>query len=295
MTLKFGSHVSASGGVDKTFVRAEDVGATSIQIFSKNERQWIAKPLDPDVVERFHAERERMAIDPKLLVIHDSYLINLASPKEDILGKSLLAFKEELTRGDLLGIPHLVTHPGAHTGSGIEVGISRFAQSLNEIFSDLPDSKTITLLETTAGQGTALGRSFEELAEIIDLVEDKSRVGVCLDTCHIFSAGYDFRTPDQYAETMASFDRIVGLQYLRALHLNDSKTPFASNKDRHDQIGDGEIGLEGFRNFVNDSRLAGLPAILETEKDPEGGNDRRNLATLRSLIAESPRPIPTAS
>lgn len=285
MKLEFGSHVSASGGVDKVFARAEEVGATSIQIFSKNERQWIAKPLDPDVVERFHAERERMGIDPHLLVIHDSYLINLASPKEDILAKSHAAFKDELLRGDTLGIPNLVTHPGAHTGSGVDAGLARFAQSLNEIFDEIPESKTITLLETTAGQGTALGRSFEDIATIIDKVEDKSRVGVCLDTCHIFAAGYDFRSPEQFAEIMTKFDEIIGLKYLRALHLNDSKMPFASNKDRHDHIGDGEIGLEGFRNFVNDSRLCGLPGILETEKDDAGNNDRRNLATLRGLVA----------
>ncbi|MGI8483170.1 MAG: deoxyribonuclease IV, partial [Thermomicrobiales bacterium] len=275
----------ASGGVDKVFARAEEVGATSIQIFSKNERQWIAKPLDADVVDRFHAERERMGIDPNFLVIHDSYLINLASPKDDILEKSLAAFKDELRRGDVLGIPNLVTHPGAHTGSGVDAGLARFVQSLNEIFSELPDSRTVTLLETTAGQGTSLGRSFEDLATIIDQVEDKSRVAVCMDTCHIFSAGYDFRTPEQYAEMMTMFDEIVGIKYLRALHLNDSKMPFASNKDRHDQIGDGEIGLEGFRHFVNDARLSGLPGILETEKDPAGDNDRRNLATLRGLVA----------
>lgn len=284
MTLEFGSHVSASGGVDKTIGRAQEVGATSIQIFSKNERQWQAKPLDPAVVEAFLAGREAMGIDPRLLVIHDSYLINLASPKEDILAKSIPAFREELLRGDVLGIPNLVTHPGAHTGSGVEVGIARFAQSLNEIFDSIPESGTITCLETTAGQGTALGRTFEEIAAIIDQVEDKSRVGVCLDTCHIFAAGYDFRTPEQYAETMRIFDETIGLQYLRVLHLNDSKHPLGSNKDRHDAIGQGEIGLEGFRSFVNDARLAGLPGIMETEKDASGDLDRMNLATLRGLV-----------
>ncbi|MGC4191377.1 MAG: deoxyribonuclease IV [Thermomicrobiales bacterium] len=283
-SLEFGSHVSASGGVDKVFTRAEDVGACSIQIFSKNERQWQAKPLDPAVVDNFHAGREAMGIDPRRLVIHDSYLINLASPKEDILAKSIPAFRDELLRGDALGIPNLVTHPGAHTGSGVDAGIARFAQSLNEIFDSIPDSKTITLLETTAGQGTALGRTFEEIAAIIDLVEDKSRVGVCIDTCHIFAAGYDFRTPEQYAETMGRFDDIVGIRYLRALHLNDSKYPLGSNKDRHEHIGKGEIGPEGFRQFVNDSRLAGLPGILETEKDASGDLDRMNLAELRSLV-----------
>lgn len=283
-SLKFGSHVSASGGVDRVFARAADVGACSIQIFSKNERQWQAKPLDPGVVEAFHAGREAMGIDPTLLVIHDSYLINLASPKEDILAKSIPAFRDELLRGDVLGIPNLVTHPGAHTGAGVEAGIARFAQSLNEIFDAIPESRTVTLLETTAGQGTALGRTFEEIAAIIDLVEDKSRVGVCLDTCHIFAAGYDFRTPEQYAETMARFEDTIGLRYLRVLHLNDSKHPLGSNKDRHEAIGKGEIGLDGFRQFVNDPRLAGLPGILETEKDAAGDLDRMNLATLRGLI-----------
>ncbi|MGB3304702.1 MAG: deoxyribonuclease IV [Thermomicrobiales bacterium] len=285
MTMEFGSHVSVSGGVDKAFARGEEIGATSIQIFSKNERQWRAKPLDPDVVERFHAERERMGIDPSLLVIHASYLINLASPKDDILEKSLGGYKDELERGDVLGIPNLVMHPGAHTGSGVEAGVARIAESLNRLFDELPESRTITLLETTAGQGSALGRTFEELAAIIDRVEDKSRVAVCMDTCHIFAAGYDFRTPEQYAEMMTSFDQTVGIGKLRALHLNDSKMPFASNKDRHEQIGEGEIGAEGFRHFVTDPRLAGLPGILETEKDPAGEFDRRNLATLRDLAA----------
>jgi len=282
MTLAFGSHMSASGGVDKALARGEAIPVESLQLFSKNERQWIAKPLDPDVVERFHAEAERTGITK--LIVHDSYLINLASPKPDILEKSLPAFADELQRCDILGIPYLVTHPGAHTGSGVDAGIARFAQSLNEIFAAMPDSAALTLLETTAGQGTSLGRSFEEIAAIIDQVEDKSRVGVCLDTCHIFAAGYDYRTPDLYAVTMAQFDATIGLDRLKVIHLNDSKNPLGSNKDRHDHIGDGEIGLEGFRQFVNDPRLAGLPGILETEKDDAGDNDRRNIATLRSLV-----------
>ncbi|MBA3377986.1 MAG: deoxyribonuclease IV [Chloroflexia bacterium] len=282
MTLAFGSHMSASGGVDKALARGEAIPVDSLQLFSKNERQWIAKPLDPDVVDRFHAEVERTGITK--LVVHDSYLINLASPKSDILEKSLPAFTDELQRCDALGVPHLVTHPGAHTGSGVEAGIARFAQSLNEIFDAMPNNPTLTLLETTAGQGTTLGRSFEEIAAIIDLVEHKARVGVCLDTCHIFAAGYDYRTPELYAATMAQFDAAIGLERLKVIHLNDSKNPLGSNKDRHDHIGAGEIGLEGFRQFVNDPRLAGLPGILETEKDDAGENDRRNLATLRSLI-----------
>jgi len=272
----------ASGGVDKAIARGEAIPVESLQLFAKNERQWIARPLDPDVVQRFHDEVVRTGITK--LVVHDTYLINLASPEPDMLEKSIPAFTDELQRCDLLGIPYLVTHPGAHTGSGVDAGIARFAQSLNEIFEAMPESKTLTLLETTAGQGTTLGRTFEEIAAIIDLVEDKARVGVCMDTCHIFAAGYDYRTPELYAATMAQFDSTVGLDRLKVLHLNDSKNPLGSNKDRHDHIGAGEIGLEGFRQFVNDPRLNGLPGILETEKDDAGENDRRNIATLRSLV-----------
>ncbi|MEJ7839878.1 MAG: deoxyribonuclease IV [Thermomicrobiales bacterium] len=283
MTLKFGSHMSASGGVDKAITRADVLGIASCQLFSKNERQWLAKPLDPGVVEHFHQEVERSGI--RDLVIHDSYLINLASPKEDIQAKSVAAFQDELERSDLLGIPYLVTHPGAHTGSGANAGIAQFAESLNRIFDLLPDNKTITCLETTAGQGTTLGRTFEELAAIIDLVEASDRVGICLDTCHIFAAGYEIRTPDEYAETMHQFESLIGFGKLKVVHLNDSKNPLGSFKDRHDHIGDGEIGLEGFRNIVNDVRFDGLIGILETEKDDDNVNDLRNLATLKGLVA----------
>ena len=282
MSLAFGSHVSASGGVDLALGRAEALELESVQIFSKNERQWRAKPLDPAIVERFHGEVERTGLTK--LVVHDSYLINLASPKPDILEKSIPAFADELERCDVLGVPFLVTHPGAHTGSGVDAGIARFAQSLNEIFESMPDGKSITCLETTAGQGTSLGRTFEEIAAIIDQVEDKSRVAVCMDTCHIYAAGYDFRTPELYAQVIQEFGNVVGLDRLKVIHLNDSKNPLGSFKDRHDHIGDGLIGLDGFRQFVNDPRLAGLPGILETEKDDAGENDRRNLATLKGLI-----------
>jgi deoxyribonuclease-4 len=246
----------------------------------------LAKALDPTVVQKFRAEIERTGFGFDKLVVHDSYLINLASPKEDILEKSIAAFTDELERCDQLGIPFLVTHPGAHTGSGVEAGIERFAASLNQIFAAIPDNQTMTLLETTAGQGTALGRSFEEIAAIIERVEQADRVGVCLDTCHIFAAGYDYRTPEMYAEMMDDFERTIGIERLKVIHLNDSKNPLGSNKDRHEHIGDGEIGLEGFRQFVNDPRLKGVPGILETEKDDAGEYDRRNFATLRALIAD---------
>jgi deoxyribonuclease-4 len=282
MSLDFGSHVSTSGGLDKALQRAVDVGATSGQIFSKNQRQWLAKPLDPGEVERFHAERERTGI--RQMVVHDSYLINMASPKEDLLAKSMAAFQDELERCDELAIRYLVAHPGAHTGSGVDEGIRTFAEALNRIHDTIPDNKALTCLETTAGQGTTLGRTFEELAAIIDLVEAKERVGVCFDTCHTFAAGYDIRTAEGVSAVMEEFDRVIGLDRLKVLHLNDSKNPLGSNKDRHDHIGEGMIGIEGFRALVNHPRLAGMPGILETEKDPDGEDDRRNLALLRSLV-----------
>lgn len=280
--LEFGSHISTAGGLHKSLQRGVDVGATSIQIFSKNERQWNAKPLDPDIVEKFLVERERSSIGK--MVVHDSYLINLASPKEDILAKSMDAFADELNRAETLGIEYLVTHPGAHTGSGAEAGIRTFAESLNRLHDQLPDLKVITCLETTAGQGTTLGRTFEELAQIRDLVEAKDRVAVCLDTCHVFAAGYEFRTPEDYADMTRQFDETIGLENLKVLHLNDSKMPFGSNRDRHAHIGEGEIGVEGFRQVVNDPRLAGLPAILETDKGPAGDMDQKNFAMLRGLV-----------
>ena len=282
MTLDFGVHASTSGGVDKALQRAVDVGATSCQIFSKSERQWVAKPLDPGVVAKFHEERARTGI--RQMVIHDSYLINLASPKDDILTKSIAAFADELQRGDQLDIPYLVTHPGAHTGSGVDTGIRTFATSLNRILDALPDNPVITCLATTAGQGTSLGRSFEEIAAIIDLVEDKHRIGVCFDTCHVFAAGYDLRSEASTLEVLNGFDRVIGLDQLRVLHLNDSKQPFGSHKDRHEHIGKGEIGLPAFTAIVNDARLSGLPGIIETEKGEGDAFDRMNLETLRSLV-----------
>lgn len=282
MGLSFGAHVSAAGGVDKAFARGEEFDMDAIQIFSKNERQWNAKPLADDVVEQFHSERTRTGIDK--LIIHDSYLINLASPKDDLRAKSTDAFKDELLRCQTLSIPSLVTHPGAHTGSGVDEGIAAFAESMNRIHDDLPDVSVHTLLETTAGQGTTLGRSFEELAQIIDQIEAKERVMVCLDTCHVFAAGYDFRTPEGYAAMMDEFDSMIGLDRLKAIHLNDSKNPAGSNKDRHDHIGEGEIGPDGFRHLVNDDRLDGIPAVLETDKGDDNDMDGVNLGLLRGMV-----------
>ncbi len=285
--VAFGSHMSISGGCDLALLRAAEIGMESCQIFTKSERQWVAKPLDPAVVERFHANRVTTGVDR--LVAHDSYLINLASPDDALWEKSQAAFLDELNRCDQLAVPVLVTHPGSHVGSGVDAGVRRVAEAINRIHDLRPDGAAMTLLETTAGQGNTLGRTFEEIQAIIDLVEDDARVGVCLDTCHIFAAGYDIRDADSYAATMAQFETVIGFGRLKALHLNDSKFGLGERKDRHAHIGEGDLGLEAFRLLVNDPRVADVPGILETEKKDDGEDDRRNLTILRGLVdADAP-------
>jgi deoxyribonuclease-4 len=280
--LDLGSHVSVAGGVDKGIDRAVALDMTAMQIFTKNANQWAAKPLDPDVVDRFHVKLADSGI--RHTIAHDSYLINIASPDDATWEKSIDALKVELDRCDILRIPYLVSHPGAHMGSGFEAGIDRVVAAINRIHSELPDGKAAVAIETTAGQGTTMGRTFEEIAQMIDGIEDKQRVAVCLDTCHIFVAGYDLLTLSAYDQTMKQFDDIIGLQYLKVLHLNDSLKGLGSNRDRHRHIGEGELGSEPFRFLLNDPRLAGLPGILETPKDDDYEDDLRNLTLLRSLV-----------
>jgi len=282
--LRLGAHMSISGGAYRALERAAAFGMEACQIFTKNERQWNAKPLEPEAIARFGEELVRSGVARQNLVAHDSYLINLASPDDAMWEKSRLAFRDELDRCDQLGVPFLVTHPGAHLKTGAAAGIARVAEGINRIHAERPEGRAVALLETTAGQGTTLGRTFDELAAIIDAVEDKARVGVCLDTCHVFVAGYDLRTPEAYAATMAEFERVIGLDRLKAVHLNDAKKELGSRLDRHAHIGEGTIGLEGFRALLNDPRLDGLPGLLETEKGDDGEEDRRNLATLRGLV-----------
>ena len=282
--LALGSHLSTSGGgPHMALQRAAELGVDAVQLFTKNERQWAAKPLTDEQIETFHRLLDENTRLDRRTVAHDSYLINVASPEDDKWEKSRDALLVELQRCDVLGIPYLVSHPGAHMGSGVEAGVARVTEAVNWINEQRPDGTAVLLLETTAGQGTTLGRTFDELAAMIAGIEDKDRVAVCLDTCHIFVAGYDIRTPETYAETMREFDASVGMDRIKVLHLNDAKFGLDSHKDRHEHIGDGQIGLEGFRSLLNDDRLDGVMGILETEKDPDNVNDRRNLDTLRSL------------
>jgi deoxyribonuclease-4 len=281
--MPFGAHMSISGGIAKSFARGLQVGCEAMQIFTKSDRQWAAKPLLPEDVSAFKAERERSGIAH--VVVHDSYLINLAAPGDELWEKSIAAFGHELERCEALGIPAIVTHPGAHTGSGEEAGLEREAVALNRLFERGVGGDTVVLLETTAGQGSCLGNRFEHLARLFELVPHHERLGVCVDTCHIFAAGYDIRTPATYAATFAELERVVGLERVRCIHLNDSQKGLGSRVDRHSHIGQGEIGLEAFRLIVNDPRFRAVPMIIETPKGDDMAEDVTNLSLLRSLVA----------
>ena len=281
--MKFGAHMSISGGLHKAFGHGERAGCDTIQIFSKNQQQWRGKPLTDQDIAQFKAEQQRTGFGP--IVVHDSYLINLASPSDELWEKSIAAFADELERCAALGIPYLVTHPGAHTGSGEEAGLLREAEALNRLFEQGTGGDVMVLLETTAGQGSCLGHRFEHLARLIELTRRPERLGVCVDTCHILAAGYDIRTAEACAATLAEFDRVVGVERIKAFHLNDSQKDLGSRVDRHAHIGQGCVGLEGFRAIVNDPRFAGLPMILETPKGDDLAEDIENLAKLRDLIA----------
>ena len=284
MTLKLGAHESIAGGLYKAFDRAQLVGCEAVQIFVKPNRAWAVKPLTEEDVARFKAKAEETGIQP--VVGHASYLLNLATPDEALWTKSRDMLAVELERCEALQVPYLVLHPGSHVGAGEEAGLTRVAQALGEVHAITPGFRAQILLETTAGQGTGLGHSFEHLAWLMAHTPEGERLGVCLDTCHVFAAGYDLRTPEGYAATMEGFDQVIGLEQLKAIHLNDSKGELGNRKDRHEHIGKGFIGLEGLRHIMNDSRLAGLPALLETPKGKDLHEDVENLAVLRSLVVD---------
>lgn len=261
-----GAHMPTAGGPHNAITNGVEIGCHAVQIFTASPRQWRAPAIAPDVAAKFKEVVKDSGITKT--VAHDSYLINLAAePGSETLAKSRAAFKAEIERAEMLGVDFLVSHPGAHLGAGEDVGIARLIESINVIHAETAGAKVRVALETTAGQGTYLGGRFEHLARIIQGVKDPERLAVCLDTCHVFAAGYDIRTPETYAATMAEFDRVIGLRWLQVIHANDSQKAFGSHADRHAHIGDGEIGLEAFRLLVNDPRLAGLPVIVET---PDG-------------------------
>ncbi len=280
--MLFGAHQSIAGGVFNAVIRGRKATCDTIQMFNKSSNQWRAKKLETEEIKEFFRQIEETGVT--VSASHTSYLINIASPEAVLNEKSYLALKVEMERCQVLKIPNLVLHPGSHVGSGEEVGLNRIARNLNKLFDELPDGTVRLLLETTAGQGTNLGYTFEQLACLIDQVEDRSRVGVCLDTCHIFAAGYAICDPKDYMKTMQQFNDIIGLDQLHIIHANDSLREFGTRKDRHEHIGRGHIGLDGFRNFVNDGRLTNIPMILETPKDEDLTEDIENLKILRSLV-----------
>lgn len=289
----FGSHLSISGGMHNALLDAERLEMNCVQVFTKNQQQWRVKPLEEEVINYWKSHCARLNFAHT--VSHDSYLINLASPDDALWQKSIDLFVEELSRCTILGIPYLVTHPGAHVGCGEDAGLKRVAKALDIVHQRLPRlaasrrdaaPQVITCLEITAGQGTCLGHRLEHLATIIELVKDPDRLAVCLDTAHLFAAGYDFRGR-KYAKFIKEIEATVGIDRIKVLHLNDSKKELGSRVDRHDHIGRGQIGLEGFKPIVRDKRWRNIPKILETpkEKDDAGRDwDTVNLETLKGLM-----------
>jgi deoxyribonuclease-4 len=280
--------MSISGGLYKAPLKGREAGCQVIQIFTRNRNRWKSKKLPTKEIDLFHKACEETSI--RVVAAHSSYLINLASTRSHVFEKSVHALLQELERAELLEIPYLVMHPGAHVGGGEKKGLKRIAVALNDVLERTSDYRVKILLETTAGQGTSLGYRLEHLAEILEMTESQDRLGICMDTCHAFAAGYDFRTAKAYRQFLKEFDRILGLDRLGLFHINDSKNGLGSRVDRHEHPGAGCIGLKPFSFFLNDPKLAHLPFLIET---PKGKNkdgldwDRVNLNLLRSLIKKA--------
>lgn len=295
--MKFvGAHVSTSGGVENAPLNAMKIGARAFAMFTKNQRQWVAKPLTTKSIDSFRRNLEESNIEPKHVLPHDSYLINLGSPDREKLQKSRDAFIDEIERCELLGLNKLNFHPGSHLvkiskrdkdyEKRVAIEESRcldvIADSINLAIEQTKESDVKLIIENTAGQGTNLGYRFEHIAHIIERVEDKSRVGVCLDTCHTFASGYDLRTKEAYEKTMSKFDEVVGFKYLMGMHINDSKSKFGSRVDRHHSLGEGELGWDTFRFIMNDNRLDDIPLILETIDSSIWDREIRELYSLKA-------------
>jgi deoxyribonuclease-4 len=275
-----GAHVSAEGGVQNAPLNAEAIGAKAFALFTKNQKQWFSSPLTKTSIAAFRENCEKLDYKPSQILPHDSYLINLGHPEKEPLEKSRASFLDEMKRCELLGLDRLNFHPGSHLNQiGIEECLSRIAESIN---ISLDKTKgVIAVIENTAGQGTNLGHTFEQIRFIIDKVEDKSRVGVCIDTCHAYTSGYDVKTASGFNETFEKFEKIIGLQYLKGMHLNDTKKDFGTRVDRHENIGTGFLGEEPFSFVVNDDRFDNMPLILET---PEESLWEAEIKKLYSLI-----------
>jgi len=281
-SILLGAHVSIAGGIHTAVERAIQIGCTTMQMFVKNNTQWKGKPLAESDVSTYKKLLSESSIGP--VVVHDTYLINLCATDKLILKRSRAALRDELDRAELLGVEYLNFHPGSHMGAGELDGIRRVAESLNIIHEQTPRYQVKSVLEATAGQGTAIGYRFEQLRAIIDLVEQQHRVAVCIDTCHIFAAGYDMSTEVGYERTFNEFDDLLGLNRLVAFHVNDSKRELGSRVDRHEHIGKGRIGKVGFGLLMNDGRFRNIPKILETPKGKDMKEDVRNMRVLRSLV-----------
>jgi deoxyribonuclease-4 len=292
---RLGAHMSIAGGLPRAVDRARASRCEALQIFTKSAGQWRARPLPPEEIALFRQRVAETGIRP--VVAHNSYLINVAAALRSLRDQSLASLREELDRAEALGLDGLVMHPGSYTSGTEADGLRMIAEALSQLLDERPDGRTRILLEHTAGQGTNLGHRFEHLAEIIDRLGRTPRVGVCLDTCHLLTAGYDICSPEGYRRTFEEFDRLVGVERIKVFHLNDSKKPCGSRVDRHEHIGKGCLGLDPFRWLLNDPRFRDLPMLLETPKleTPESKKksdvdpwDAKNLRTLRRLIAKPP-------
>jgi deoxyribonuclease-4 len=291
-TILLGAHMSIANGMHMAFQRGAQIGCATIQVFVKNNTQWIGTPLTPEDIRLFKKEQERTAINP--VVAHAAYLINLCARDPHTLKRSRRALIDELQRCEALGITALIFHPGAHLGAGVEDGIKRIAESITLVHERTPDVHVLTTLECTAGQGTAVGYRFEHLRRIIDLVEESKRMAVCLDTCHVFAAGYNISTEEGWESTLREFDEIVGLERLVAVHVNDSRRECGARVDRHEHIGKGKIGLAAFRMLMNDPRLSAIPKILETPKSDDMHEDVENMRVLRAFTDDAAPGKPTS-
>lgn len=282
--MKLGAHTSVAGGLHKAVERSATFGGTALQIFSKNNNQWAVKPLTDEIADTWFQSLADSPIAAGAVAIHDSYLINLCATNDETFRKSYDAFLDEHRRAERLGVRLLNFHPGAAMERDRESAIAIIAEQINRVHQATQGFSTISVLETTAGQGTTIGYRFEELADIIRSVDDKDRIAVCLDTCHVFAAGYDIGTEQGYEETMAEFDALIGLDRLVLFHLNDSKRELGSRVDRHEHIGKGCIGETAFRMIMADERFCEVPKVIETPKGPEMLEDIENLNLLRSFV-----------